>query len=68
MAVAYAGNCSSDLTPGLGTPYAKGVVLKRKKEKKETNLVGSSLQLSVLRPAAESPGRDDLILLDGEDQ
>ena len=31
MAVAVAGNCSSNLTPSLETPYAAGMVLKKKK-------------------------------------
>ena len=35
VAVAVAGNCSSDLTPSLGTPYAEGTALKRQKKKKK---------------------------------
>ena len=37
VAEAQAGRCSSDLTPGLGTSYAEGADLKRKKKKKKKN-------------------------------
>ena len=36
VAVAVAGSLSSDLTPSLGTSYASGAALERKKKKKES--------------------------------
>ena len=36
VAVVQAGSCSSDQTPGLGTPYAVGAALKRQKTKTKT--------------------------------
>jgi len=39
VAVVQVGSCSSDSTPSLEPPYDKGAALKRKKEKKNSEML-----------------------------
>ena len=47
VAVAVAGSLSSDLTPSLGTSYASGAALERKKKKKERRVSSGLCVLQV---------------------